>query len=78
MRSFIPEIFREIPWSTALVTEVTTKKVQTLGLTFSMLPGWYDVDTGKDLQRLMRDIEFPSNNGFFCENTHRALSLIQL
>ncbi|MCE8429520.1 MAG: TIGR04282 family arsenosugar biosynthesis glycosyltransferase [Candidatus Methanoperedens sp.] len=69
MRSFIPEIFSGIPWSTAHVTELTMKKVQTLGLNVSMLPGWYDVDTEKDLKRLMRDIEFPSGNCFFCENT---------
>lgn len=76
MRAFIPEIFCGIPWSTALVTELTLKKVQELGLTVSKLPGWYDVDTEKDLRRLMRDLEFPSNNCFFCENTRRSLSLI--
>ena len=77
MRAFISEIFDEIPWSTPLVTELTLKKVQELGLTVSMLPAWYDVDTEKDLRRLMRDIEFPSNNCFFCENTHHSLSILR-
>jgi len=78
MRTFIPEIFNGIPWSTSMVTEFTMKKVRELGLTVSMLPGWYDVDTGKDLKRLMRDLEFPSNNCFFCENTHRTLSHMKI
>ena len=78
MKAFIPEIFSGIPWSTALVTEFTLKKVHELGLTVSMLPVWYDVDTEKDLRRLMRDLEFPSNNCFFCENTHRFLSLMRI
>jgi uncharacterized protein len=78
MRSFIPEIFSGIPWSTTMVIELTMKKVLALGLTVSTLPGWYDVDTEKDLKRLMRDIELPSNNCFLCENTHRALSFMQI
>jgi len=78
MRAFIPEIFSGIPWSTALVTELTMKKVRELGLTISILPVWYDVDTEKDLKQLIRDIELPSNNCFFCENTHRALSFMQI
>jgi rSAM/selenodomain-associated transferase 1 len=78
MRKFIPGIFRGIPWSTALVTELTLKKVRELGLTISMLPGWYDVDTEKDLKRLVREIESPPSNCFSCENTHRALSLMQI
>jgi glycosyltransferase A (GT-A) superfamily protein (DUF2064 family) len=78
MRTFIPEIFREIPWSTPLVTERTLKKVHELGLTVSVLASWYDVDTEKDLRRLIRDIELPSNNCFFCENTYRVLSLLQI
>jgi rSAM/selenodomain-associated transferase 1 len=73
MRAFNPQIFSGIPWSTALVTELTMKKVRELGLTISVLPGWYDVDTEKDLLRLMRDIDLPSNTCFFCKNTHRAL-----
>lgn len=78
MRIFIPEIFNGVPWSTDMVTELTMKKVQALGLTVSMLPGWYDVDTEKDLKRLIQDLEFPSKNSFFCENTHRTLSLMQI
>lgn len=78
MRSFIPEIFRGIPWSTAMVTEFTINKIQALGLKFSTLPGWYDVDTVIDLKRLMKDVELPSKNCYFCENTHNALSSMQI
>ena len=78
MRAFIPEIFSGIPWSTAMVTDLTLKKAHELGLRISILPGWYDVDTEKDLKRLIRDIESSANNGFICENTHLALSLIQI
>lgn len=78
MRTFIPGIFIGIPWSTTLVTEFTMKKVNELGLTVTMLPGWYDVDTEKDLKHLIRDIELPPDNCFFCENTHGAISLMKI
>lgn len=59
MRSCIPELFRGIPWSTSEVAEMTMKKAKALGLTVSLLPEWYDVDTMIDLERLKRDMDSP-------------------
>jgi rSAM/selenodomain-associated transferase 1 len=73
MRSYMPELFRGIPWSTSEVAELTKKKAQAIGLKVSMLPCWYDVDTMIDLERLKRTLDSPANNCNFCENTYRFL-----
>ena len=78
MRSCIPELFRGIPWSTSEVAELTMKKANVLGLAVSLLPGWYDVDTIIDLEHLKRDLDSPGNNCYFCENTYRYLSLLDI
>jgi rSAM/selenodomain-associated transferase 1 len=78
MRSFIPELFMGIPWSTSRVAELTIRKAQELGLTVSLLHGWYDVDTAIDLKRLKKDLDSPSGKCFFCENTFRTLSLLHI
>ena len=75
MRSYIPELFSGIPWSTSEVAELTMKKTKAFGLTVSLLPEWYDVDTMIDLERLKRDMDSPCNNCYFCENTYRSLCL---
>ncbi|MDO8726142.1 MAG: TIGR04282 family arsenosugar biosynthesis glycosyltransferase [Candidatus Methanoperedens sp.] len=74
MRSFMPELFRGIPWSTSEVAELTMKKAKAFGLSVSLLPEWYDVDTMIDLERLKRDMDSPVNNCYFCENTYRSLT----
>jgi hypothetical protein len=47
-----PELFRNIPWSTATVLEETCRQVHALGLRLALLPPWYDVDTLADWQLL--------------------------
>ena len=76
MRSYMPELFSGIPWSTSEVAKLTMKKAKALGLTVSLLPGWYDVDTMIDLERLKRDMDSPGNNCYFCENTYHLLGLL--
>ncbi len=78
MRSWVQELFRGIPWSTADVTKMTVKKAQALGLRVLLLERWYDVDTIKDLKRLKRDMGRPDDNCFFCENTYRAISSLHI
>jgi rSAM/selenodomain-associated transferase 1 len=78
MRSFMPELFIGIPWSTSRVAELTIMKAQKLGLTVSLLQEWYDIDTAIDLKRLKKDLDSPSENCFFCENTFRTLSLLEI
>ncbi len=78
MRSYVPELFRRMPWSTSEVTALTMKKAKALGLTVALLPGWYDVDTSIDLERLKRDMDSPGNNCYLCENTYRSLCLMDI
>ncbi len=78
MRSFMPELFTGIPWSTSRVAELTIMKAHELGLTVSLLHRWYDIDTAIDLRRLKKDMDSPSKKCFFCENTFRTLSLLHI
>lgn len=47
-----PALFRDMPWSTAGVTEETVARARRLGLQLALLPSWFDVDRGEDLARL--------------------------
>jgi rSAM/selenodomain-associated transferase 1 len=47
-----PEIFDGMSWSHDQVLAQTTEKVTRLGIDFRLLPGWFDLDTIKDLERL--------------------------
>lgn len=78
MRSYMPELFHRIPWSTTEVAELTMEKANALGLSVSLLPEWYDVDTMIDLERLKRDMDLEGNDCFFCENTYRSLGLLDI
>ncbi len=44
-----PELFEDIPWSTAAVLTVTLEKATRLGVRTKLLPGWNDLDTFEDL-----------------------------
>jgi glycosyltransferase A (GT-A) superfamily protein (DUF2064 family) len=47
-----PEIFDGMSWSHDQVLAQTTERVTHLGIDFELLPGWFDLDTIKDLERL--------------------------
>jgi rSAM/selenodomain-associated transferase 1 len=49
MRNPLPQLFTDIPWSTAEVTKTTLDRAK--GLKVSLLPPWYDIDTRADLER---------------------------
>jgi rSAM/selenodomain-associated transferase 1 len=49
MRKPHPELFRDIPWSTASVLSVSLEKSQRLGLDVKLLSFWNDLDTFEDL-----------------------------
>ncbi len=51
-----PELFEDVPWSTADVLEVTLARARGLGLRVRLLPAWFDVDTEADLQRLRAEL----------------------
>ena len=52
-----PELFNGMPWSTPRVYEETLRRGGDLGLHVTSLPGWYDVDTPAELQRLGAEID---------------------
>jgi rSAM/selenodomain-associated transferase 1 len=47
-----PELFADMPWSTSEVVPRTLERAGDLGLRVVELPGWWDVDTPADLDRL--------------------------
>lgn len=49
---FISEVFAGIPWSTNETLTQTLDIATRLGVSFSLLPEWYDVDDLADLMRL--------------------------
>ena len=49
MRRPHPELFEEIPWSTAAVLDITLEKAARLGIKTKLLPVWNDLDTFEDL-----------------------------
>lgn len=45
----VPDLFREIPWSTGRVLALTIERARALGLSHGLLEPWYDIDTCDDL-----------------------------
>jgi hypothetical protein len=53
LRRPMVEVFRDIPWGTHMVYETTLQRLATLGLTPEVLPSYFDIDDGADLDRLI-------------------------
>ncbi|MFW6331738.1 MAG: TIGR04282 family arsenosugar biosynthesis glycosyltransferase, partial [Thermodesulfobacteriota bacterium] len=53
--SFIPEVFKEISWSTPSVLEQTRDILKTLGRSCYLLPIWKDIDTVVNLKALSKN-----------------------
>ncbi len=53
MRAVWPALFDAMPWSTPDVFPETMRRAGALGLRVTCLPAWFDVDTARDLDRLM-------------------------
>ena len=51
-----PGLFQGIDWSTERVMSQTLARAEALGLSVSLLPAWYDIDTAADLDRLQAEI----------------------
>jgi len=56
MKSFHPELLRDIEWSTPRVTAQTIRRAEGVGLTVEMLEPWYDVDAADDVARLREEL----------------------
>ncbi len=54
---FYPDLFEDITWSTSRVLAQTLEKARKAGLQTELLPAWYDLDTGSDLSKLLREFE---------------------
>jgi len=51
LNRFHPELFEGIPWSTADVLRITQERAESIGLSVTLLPSWYDIDRPEDLSR---------------------------
>jgi glycosyltransferase A (GT-A) superfamily protein (DUF2064 family) len=51
-RTVFPELFENITWSTSSVLHETLTQARQHNIRVQLLPPWYDVDTGEDLQKL--------------------------
>jgi rSAM/selenodomain-associated transferase 1 len=59
LRAPAPALFEAMPWSTAAVLAETLGRVRRLGLRLGLLPSWFDVDRGEDLERLRASLAAP-------------------
>jgi uncharacterized protein len=50
------DVFRGVPWSTDAVLAATLERLRGAGLSFRLLPPFYDVDRPEDLERVRRDL----------------------
>jgi rSAM/selenodomain-associated transferase 1 len=48
-----PEIFTDMIWSHERVLVETTARLDRLGISYSLLPTWFDLDRAEDFQRLI-------------------------
>jgi rSAM/selenodomain-associated transferase 1 len=75
-----PELFHDIPWSTARVLPLTKGKATALGLSIGELAQWRDVDTLDDLKTLIEasqlDAMKPKQEQSFSTRTAGALQLL--
>lgn len=56
MRAVHRALFEDITWSTPQVLEQTLTQARRHGLSVSLVPPWYDIDTEEDLYRLAREL----------------------
>lgn len=61
-----PRILRDVEMSTPYVLRDTLELAREAGVTVSLLPEWYDVDTVEELHRLRNDISGLQNNSCAC------------
>ena len=56
---FVPDLWRDIKWGSSRVLDQSTEALSRAGRSFHLLPPWYDVDTGEDLERLAKELSGP-------------------
>lgn len=72
--TFLPEVFRGIPWGTGTVLTETLVRTESQGLNVRMVPPLIDIDTGEDLERLYRlwTDDAPEENSVYQWLRHHA------
>jgi glycosyltransferase A (GT-A) superfamily protein (DUF2064 family) len=48
-------MFNGVLWSSPQTLTQTVAAIKNTGLTVTLVPAWYDIDSGEDLQRLTAD-----------------------
>ena len=64
LKTPIPELFVDVPWSTDQVFTRSQDKAQSLGLTMGLLENLRDLDTIEDLQAFIDETRGPGKRGF--------------
>ena len=64
LRSTVPNLFENMPWSTDQVFALTEQKIRALGLSLEILPQLRDLDRVEDLQICIRDSKDRQNQTF--------------
>jgi rSAM/selenodomain-associated transferase 1 len=57
LRQPYPQLFEQMPWSTAHVLPETVRRSAAEGLQVSCVDAWFDIDTPEDLSRLIASLE---------------------
>jgi rSAM/selenodomain-associated transferase 1 len=64
LRSTVPDLFENMPWSTNQVYALTEEKIKALGLSLEILPRLRDLDTVEDLHIFIRNAKDRQNQAF--------------
>jgi rSAM/selenodomain-associated transferase 1 len=76
----VPELFVDVPWSTANVLAATRRNASAVGLTVALVKEWRDIDAPEDLRALIRDctqdMKRPKQERVFSARTAGTLQLL--
>ena len=64
LRTLVPDLFENMPWSTDRVYALTEQKIRARGLSLEILPRLRDLDTVEDLHICIRDAKDRQNQTF--------------
>jgi glycosyltransferase A (GT-A) superfamily protein (DUF2064 family) len=65
-----PRLLREVQMSTPDVLRDTLALAEETGLRVTLLPGWYDVDTAQELERLRADLARQADGSAACTRAY--------
>jgi rSAM/selenodomain-associated transferase 1 len=74
-KAVYPSLFTNMVWSTASVLAETLERTSAAGLTTSLLPLWYDLDTYQELARFQQELSLDQQGA---QHTRLALQDLEL